>query len=309
MENSKKTIHFIGIGGSLMHNVAIALHKLGFAISGSDEDVKEPSLAKLLKNNLLPQRPGFDANRIHAGLDYVIFGRLTQKDNPELLKAQQIGLKVFTCPEFIHEFAMHKQRVVVVGSHGRDVVAHMMMHVLRSIDRKTDCLIARAGHSDYDVVLTDAPVIIIDGSESPSTPLYHTPQFIKYKHHIGVLTDITWNEETSSLNENDFIRQYDLFADATPKGGMLIYHESDKIAVVICDKERPDVLYIPYKGHPVVNDSGRDYLIGAGKEKVAINFSGHQHLGYCSAAFEGLKRIGVTNDQFYHAMASYKAPE
>jgi len=308
MENNKK-IHFIGIGGSLMHNVAIALHHLGFTVTGSDDDVKDPSRSKLLKNNLLPQHTGFDADRIQAGLDYVIFGRLTQKDNPELLKAQQLGLKVFTCPEFIHEFALHKQRLVVVGSHGRDVVAHMIMHVLRSLGRKTDCLIARAATSDYEVELSNAPVIVIDGSESPSTPLYHTPQFIKYKHHIGVLTDITWNEETSALNENDFIRQYDLFADATPKGGMLIYHESDKIAAVICNKERPDVLYIPYKAHPSAHDGGKDYLIGAGKERVAVNFSGKQNFTFCSAAFEALKKIGVTSDQFYKAIASYKAPD
>lgn len=304
--NKGKKIHFIGIGGSLMHNVAIALQQLGYTVSGSDDEIREPSRAKLLKHNLLPSASGWNAAHIDNSIDYVIFGRLTQKDNPELLKAQQMGLPVFTCPEFIHELTENKQRIVVVGSHGRHIVANMMMHVLRYHQRKVDALVGRADGNDYEVVLSDAPVIVIDGSESPSTPLYHTPQFLKYKHHIGVLTDIIWNETSSPLNENDFIRQYDLFADATPKGGMLIYHESDKIAAVICNKERPDVAYIPYKAHPSAHDGGKDYLIGTGKERVAVHFNGKQNFLHCSAAFEALKKIGVTTEQFYKAIATYR---
>jgi UDP-N-acetylmuramate: L-alanyl-gamma-D-glutamyl-meso-diaminopimelate ligase len=149
-------------------------------------------------------------------------------------------------------------------------------------------------------------VIVIDGSESPSTSLYHTPQFIKYKHHIGILTEIAWNEATSSLNENDFIRQYDLFADTTPKAGILVYNESDKIADVISNKERADVLNVPFKAHAGITEGGKDYLIGANKERIPVNLTGKQNLIYISAALETLKKMGITPEQFYAAIHSFK---
>jgi UDP-N-acetylmuramate: L-alanyl-gamma-D-glutamyl-meso-diaminopimelate ligase len=302
----KKRIHFIGIGGSLLHNVAIALQQLGHPITGSDDEIMEPSRSKLLKNNLLPQKPGWFPEQIDKSIDAVIFGRQTQKDNPELVKAQQVGIKIYTCPEYIHEFAQDKQRIVVVGSQGRDMVASIMIHVLQFYKRPVDYIIPTESKRDYHVKLSKAPVIIIDGSESPSTTLYHTPQFIKYKQHIGVINDIEWNSENTSLNENDFIRQYDLFADATPKGGILIYHESDKIAGVICNKERSDVQYISYKIHPGSADGGKDYLLYNGKERAEIKVNGKTNFIRVSAALEALKKIGITQEQFYKAVSSFE---
>jgi UDP-N-acetylmuramate: L-alanyl-gamma-D-glutamyl-meso-diaminopimelate ligase len=302
----KKKIHFIGIGGSLLHNVAIALQQLGHSVSGSDDEIIDPSRSKLLKSNLLPQTAGWFPERIDKSIDAIIFGRLTLKDNPELLKAQQLGLKIYTCPEYIHEFAEHKQRIVVVGSQGRDIVASIMVYVLEYYKRQVDYVIASQSKKDYQVKLSKAPIIIIDGSESPSTPLYHTPQFIKYKQHIGIINDIEWSPDNTSLNENDFIRQYDLFADAAPKSGILIYHESDKIAGVICNKERTDVLYIPYKSHPIASEGGKDFLLGNTKERVPIQISGRTNMIKVSAALEALKKIGITQEQFYKAIPGFR---
>ncbi|HEY5823037.1 MAG TPA: Mur ligase domain-containing protein [Cyclobacteriaceae bacterium] len=302
----KKKFHFIGIGGSLMHKIAIALKELGHTITGSDDEIVDPSRSKLLNSNLLPTSTGWHPERIDKSLDVVIFGRHTLKDNPELLKAQQLGLKVYTCPEYIYEYSFDKQRIVVVGSHGRNMVASMMIHVLRYHNRQVDHVISTSSGKEFTVKLSKAPVIIIDGSESPSTTLYHTPQFIKYKQHIGILTEIAWNPETSNLNENDFIRQYDLFADTTPKGGMLIYKESDKLASVICNKERPDVLYIPYKAHASAAEGGKDFLVGSDSKHVPVQLSGKQNFQYFSAAYEALKKIGITPEQFYKAIPSFK---
>jgi UDP-N-acetylmuramate: L-alanyl-gamma-D-glutamyl-meso-diaminopimelate ligase len=302
----KKKFHFIGIGGSLMHQIAIALKEQGHLIAGSDDEIVDPSRSKLLNSNLLPASTGWHPERIDKSVDVVIFGRHTLKDNPELLKAQQLGLKVYTCPEYIYEFALNKQRIVVVGSHGRNVVASMMIHVLRYHQRKVDYVISTASGKEFTVELSEAPIIVIDGSESPSTTLYHTPQFIKYKQHIGILTEIAWNPVTSNLNENDFIRQYDLFADTSPKGGILIYNDSDKIAAVICNKERPDVLYIPYKAHASASEGGKEFLIGSSKERVPTQLSGKQNFLYYSAAYEALKKIGITPEQFYKAIPSFK---
>jgi|SRR6478736_4610120 len=302
----KKKFHFIGIGGSLMHKIAIALKEQGHTISGSDDEIVDPAKAKLLSSNLLPSSIGWHPERIDKSVDLVIFGRHTQKDNPELLKAQQLGVKVYTCPEYIYEYSLDKQRIVVVGSHGRNMVASILIHVLSYHNRPADHVISTASGKEFSVKLSKAPVIIIDGSESPSTTLYHTPQFIKYKQHIGILTEIAWNPETSNLNENDFIRQYDLFADTSPKGGMLIYKESDKIASVICNKERPDVLYIPYKAHASAVEGGVDFLITHDNKKVPVQLSGKQNFLYFCAAYEALKKIGITSEQFYKAIPSFK---
>ncbi len=183
----KKKFHFIGIGGSLMHKIAIALKERGHTITGSDDEIVDPSRSKLLASNLLPQSTGWNSERIDKTVDVVIFGRHTLKDNPELLKAQQLGLKVYTCPEYIYEYSIDKQRIVVVGSHGRNVVASMIIHVLKYHNRAVDYVVSTSSGKEFTVKLSKAPVIIIDGSESPSTTLYHTPQFIKYKQHIGIL--------------------------------------------------------------------------------------------------------------------------
>jgi UDP-N-acetylmuramate: L-alanyl-gamma-D-glutamyl-meso-diaminopimelate ligase len=301
----KKKFHFIGIGGSLMHKIAIALKELGNTISGSDDEIIDPSRSKLLNSNLLPSKTGWYPKQIDKSIDAVIFGRLTLKDNPELLKAQQLGLKVYTCPEYIYEFALNKQRIVVVGSQDRNVLASMLIHVLRFHNRPVDFVVSSSSGKAFSVKLSDAPVIVIDGSESPSTTLYHTPQFIKYKQHIGILTEIAWNPATTNLNENDFIRQYDLFADASPKSGMLIYNESDKIASVICNKERADVLDIPYKAHPSVTEGGKEFLTGPNKEKIPVQLTSKQHFLYYSAAYEALKKTGITSEQFYKAISSF----
>lgn len=302
MEPNKK-FHFIGIGGSLMHNVAIALKQLGNTISGSDDEIVDPSRSKLLSNNLLPEKAGWFPERIDKSIDIVIFGRHTKKDNPELIKSQQLGLKVYTVPEYIHDFSQDKQRLVVVGSAGRNIVASMIVHVLKKLNKPVDYLVSN--QNDYLINFSSAPVIVIDGSESPSTTLYHTPQFIKFKQHIGIFTDIAWNQENTNLNENDFIRQYDLFADTTPKGGVLIYNESDKLASVICNKERADVQYISYKAHASTSEADKDYLVNSHKERIAVAMSGKQNFLYYSAAFEALKKIGVTPEQFYQTISSF----
>jgi UDP-N-acetylmuramate: L-alanyl-gamma-D-glutamyl-meso-diaminopimelate ligase len=136
-------------------------------------------------------------------------------------------------------------------------------------------------------------------------PVYHTPQFIKYKHHIGVLAEIR-KDPGNTMSENDFIRQFDLFADATPRAGTLIYWELDKIASVICNKERPDVQYVTYKTHPATSEGGKDYLVNQRKERIPVSSSGKQSLLQMSAALEALKKVGITQEQFYKAIPSYE---
>lgn len=258
--DQKKKYHFIAIGSNATSHLAAALKQLGHDITDT----------------------------IDKSIDGVIIGEQTNRSTPELLKAQQLGLKIYTVPEFIYEFARNKQRLVIVGTNGRTEIASMIIHVLKALGHEVDYVLS--DERSNSVSLSDAPLIVIDGSASRASAVYHTPQFIRYKHHIGVMSEVVYDPE-GALSENDFIRQFDLFADGTPKGGILIYWEQDKIASVISNKERADVLYVPYKA--------------LAKEKVPVTFKDPKSLFYVSAAFEALKKIGVTPEQFQKAITSY----
>ena len=272
--DQKKKFHFIAIGSSATNHLATALKQLGHTITTSDEAT------------------GWNPDTMDKSLDGVIIGEQTNRSNPELLKAQQLGLKTYTVPEFIYEFAKNKQRLVVVGTSGRSEIASMIIHVLKSMNREVDYVLS--DERANSIRLSDAPLIVIDGSASRASAVYHTPQFIRYKHHVGVMAEVEYDPK-GSLSENDFFRQFDLFADGTPKGGILIYWELDKIASVISNKERADVLYVPYKAHA--------------KEKLPVAFADKKSLLNVSAAFEALKKIGVTTEQFYKAIASYEGAQ
>lgn len=267
--DKKKKYHFIAIGSSATNHLAAALRQLGHTITTSDETTGS-------------------SEAMDKSVDGVIIGEQTNRSNAELLKAQQLGLKIYTVPEFIYEFAKNKQRLVVVGTSGRASIASIIIHVLKSINRQVDYVLSDERANSFS--LSDAPLIVIDGSASRASAVYHTPQFIRYKHHIGVMAEVEY-DPNGALSENDFIRQFDLFADGTPKGGILIYWEQDKIASVISNKERADVLYVPYKAHP--------------KEKLPSSFSDKKSLLNASAALEALKKVGVSSEQFYKALSTY----
>jgi UDP-N-acetylmuramate: L-alanyl-gamma-D-glutamyl-meso-diaminopimelate ligase len=300
--DQRKKLHFIAIGSSETYHLAAALQERGHVISTSDDQLHTDIRSKLDLKKLVPAELGWHPEKIDRTYDAVIIGTQTNKNNPELLKAQQLGLKIYTGPEYIYEVARNKHRIVVVGSVGRANIASIIVHVLRFNNRSFDFVLSDGAAKP--IQLSDAPLIVIDGSESRSSAVYHTPQFIKYKHHIGIFAEVR-KEPGNTLSENDFIRQFDLFADATPKAGVLIYWELDKIASVICNKERPDVLYAPYKTHPGASEGGKDYLINHRKERIPVAVTGKQALVQMGAAFEALKRVGITQEQFYKAIPSY----
>jgi UDP-N-acetylmuramate: L-alanyl-gamma-D-glutamyl-meso-diaminopimelate ligase len=304
--DQRKKLHFIAIGSSETYHLAAALQERGHVITTSDDQLTSDIKARLEPRKLSPEKAGWHPDKIDKSYDAVIIGTQTNKSNPELLKAQQLGLKIYTGPEYLYEVARNKHRIVVVGSVGRALIAAVIVHVLRFHKRSFD--FALSDRTEKPIQLSDAPLIVIDGSESRSSAVYHTPQFIKYKHHIGIFAEVR-KESGNTLSENDFIRQFDLFADATPKAGILIYWEQDKIASVICNKERPDVLYVPYKTHPGASEGGKDYLINHRKERVPVAVTGKQAFVQLSAALEALKKVGITQEQFYKAIPSFSTTQ
>jgi UDP-N-acetylmuramate: L-alanyl-gamma-D-glutamyl-meso-diaminopimelate ligase len=308
MQLKKQKIHFIAIGGSVMHNLAIALKAAGHLVTGSDDEIFEPSSSTLSKHGLLPPKEGWFSEKIDKSLDIVMLGMHASKDNPELIKAQSLGLKICSFPEYIYEHSRDKQRIVIAGSHGKTTITAIIIHVLNHCKRKFDYVIgARVRGIENTVRLSeDAPIIVIEGDEYLSSALDPTPKFLRYQHHIGLISGIAWDHYNVFPNEEDYVRQFDLFADQTPKGGTLIYCEQDSLSLMIGKKERPDVSEVTYKSHPHVSDNNSHFYLTESKERYPINLFGTHNYQNISGAKEVLKKIGVTNTQFFEAMATFQ---
>jgi UDP-N-acetylmuramate: L-alanyl-gamma-D-glutamyl-meso-diaminopimelate ligase len=192
-----------------------------------------------------------------------------------------------------------KQRIVITGSEGTLLLAHITRHIL-NVNKHTYDYFENGEYTEME----GAAVSIIVASERLSGS-DRIPDFLKFNHHIGVICNIRFTTKNGFTTEDEYIRQYDLFADATPKGGILAYCEQDPIATVLCNKERPDITYLPFKAHPHTIEAGKQYLLSSSKEKLPFNVSENHHLQYVGGAKEVLKKIGITPDQFYHGIVSY----
>lgn len=307
MQQKKQRIHFIAIAGSVMHNLAIALKQAGHEITGSDDDVFEPARSALAKHGILPDREGWYPEKVTETTDVVMLGMHASPDNPELMKARELGLRIYSFPDYIYEQSLDKQRIVIAGSHGKTTITAIIIHVLTHCKRKFDYVIgARVRGIDQTVKLSDAPVIIIEGDEYLSSPLDPTPKFLKYHHHIGLISGIAWDHANVFPTEEEYVKQFDLFADQTPKGGTLIYCDQDSMALIIGKKERTDVAAISYKSHPHGSDVQGNHFLIFNKEKFPIKVFGSHNFQNISGAREVLKKIGVTTEEFFSAITSFE---
>jgi UDP-N-acetylmuramate: L-alanyl-gamma-D-glutamyl-meso-diaminopimelate ligase len=290
-----------------MHQLALALQRQGFEVSGSDDEIYEPAKSALHAAGLLPRNLGWSEENIHAGLDLVIMGMHAKADNVEYLKAKALNIKIYSYPEYVYETAEHKQRIVIAGSHGKTTVTSMIMHVLKYHNRKFDYLVgAKVPGFDYSVQLShDAPIIVLEGDEYLASAVTREPKFLLYKHHIGVVTGVAWDHMNVFASEHNYVRQFDHFADNTPKGGILIFNEDDAIASVICRKEREDVTPIEYTAHPAEIIDGETYILHDGK-KLKMHIFGQHNMQNVSAAKNVCLKIGITEEMFYEAIPHFK---
>lgn len=304
--SKSQRIHFIAIGGSVMHNLAIALKNQGHTITGSDDEIFEPSRSALEKAGLLPKSEGWNPDGIDASLDVVILGMHARKDNPELLKAQQLGLKIYSFPEYIYNHSIDKQRVIIAGSHGKTTITGIVVHVLNYFNRSFDYVIgARIKGVDNPVKLSDAPLIVIEGDEYLCSAIDPTPKFLRYQHHIGLISGVAWDHANVFPTEEEYLKQFDKFADQTPKSGILIFCDTDPMVSVVGNKQRNDVTSVPYKAHPHAVENGQEYLTN-GKERIPIKIFGNHNLQNINGAKELLKKIGISTEQFYKAIQSFE---
>lgn len=300
-------LHLIAVGGSIMHNLALALHRRGAHVTGSDDEIFEPARSRLAAAGLLPPAEGWDPARVTAGLTAVIVGMHARADNPELLRAQELGLKVYSFPEYIYEASRDKQRVVIGGSHGKTSITALILHVLKFHNQQFDYAVgAQLTGFDLMVQLTeDAPVIIIEGDEYLASPVDRRPKFHLYQHHIGVISGISWDHINVFPTEENYREQFRIFADMTPKAGVLIYDRDDEQVQLVTVPTNPDVTYLGYGPHEHVIREGRTFLLTKKDEEVPVQVFGVHNLRNISAAREVCKQLGIKSKDFYKAVETF----
>jgi UDP-N-acetylmuramate: L-alanyl-gamma-D-glutamyl-meso-diaminopimelate ligase len=305
---SSRKIHFISIGGSVMHNLAIALHQKSFIITGSDDEIYEPSVSRLAKHQLLPAAMGWFPEKITEDLEAVILGMHAREDNPELKKAQELGIKVYSYPEYIFEHSVDKQRVVIAGSHGKTTITSMILHVLNYNKRVFNYLVgAQIEGFDNMVKLSDeAPLIVIEGDEYFTSPLDKTPKFMHYQPHIVLISGIAWDHYNVFPTWESYVKQFELLAESIPKAGAIIFDQTDDMLDVIGQKERPDVLSLPYEAHPFKIENGHTFLMTSEQGDVPLLVFGEHNMKNISGAKAVCERLGITDEAFYTAIQSFK---
>ncbi|MGQ0828327.1 MAG: UDP-N-acetylmuramate--L-alanine ligase [Bacteroidota bacterium] len=303
-------VHFIAIGGSAMHNMAIAMHKKGFNVTGSDDEIFEPSKSRLAKLNLLPAKEGWDVSNIHKGLDAVILGMHARADNPELLKAQELGLKIYSYPEYIYEQTKDKTRVVVGGSHGKTTITAMILHVLNYYKIDCDYLVgAQLEGFDTMVKLTkEAKIAVIEGDEYLSSPIDRRPKFHLYKPNIAILSGIAWDHINVFPTFGNYVQQFKIFIDMIEEGGSLVYCKLDNQVKKVCEAARNDIKKFPYgiPEHKIENG----VTVITNQQLPATSYQleifGEHNLMNLNGARLVCNQIGVSDDQFYEAISSFK---
>ncbi|HKG05720.1 MAG TPA: Mur ligase domain-containing protein, partial [Pedobacter sp.] len=297
-------IHFIAIGGSAMHNLAIALHKKGYQVTGSDDVIFEPSGSRLARYGILPKFMGWDARNITNGLDAVILGMHALKDNPELLKAQELGLKIFSYPEYIYEQTKDKLRIVIGGSHGKTTITSMILHVLNFYERDFDYLVGAqlAGFDTMVKVTAAAPLIVIEGDEYLASPIDRRPKFHLYKANIGVISGIAWDHINVFPTYADYTRQFGIFIDTIQPDGKLIYCSADRDLNDLVESSEASVEKIGYNipDHKVLD--GITYLL---PDETPLKVFGDHNLMNLNAAKLVCAQLDINGDQFNDAIASF----
>lgn len=306
--NNIRKIHFISIGGSVMHNLAIELHLKGFLVTGSDDEIYEPSSSRLAQYELLPEKTGWFPEKVTDDLEAVILGMHARQDNPELAKAKELGIKIYSYPEYIFEQSQNKQRVVIAGSHGKTTITSMVLHVLKFTNRQFNYLVgAQLDGFENMVKLSDeAPLIVIEGDEYFTSPLDHTPKFMHYQPHIALISGIAWDHFNVFPTWESYVKQFELLADSIPKAGSIVYDETDDMLDVIGQKERTDVVSIAYNVHPNKIENGKTILITAEQGEVPVLVFGDHNMKNISGARIVCERVGITDEEFYSAIQSFK---
>jgi len=299
-------VHFISIGGSVMHQLAIALKRKGYTVSGTDDEIFEPSRTNLLQEGLLPVVLGWQPDLVSANLDAIILGMHARADNPELIKAKELGIKIYSFPEYIFHESQQKQRIVVGGSHGKTTTTSMIMHVLRFLSFDFDYLVgAKLDGFNQSVNITNAPVIVCEGDEYPASAIERKPKFHFLFPHVAILTGIAWDHINVFPTFDFYLEQFVIFINKIETGGLLIYNSSDPVLeTLVKDHPRADIRYQAYAVPTHTIDNGKTTVTIEGVSGNLKVFGNHNLMNLL-AAYYACKTLSVTASDFVRAISSF----
>ena len=302
-----KKIHFIAIGGSAMHNLAIELFLKGFEISGSDDKIFEPSFSNLKKHNLLPSKLGWDKNKINKKIDIVIIGMHAKKDNPELIESLKQNIKIFSYPEFLHEYSKFKTRVVIAGSHGKTSISSMVLHVLKYNGISLDYMLGAQldGFENMVNLKEENDFILIEGDEYFSSPLDLKSKFLWYKPNIALISGISWDHINVFPTFEDYVNQFKKFINSIVPGGVLVFNKSDQILNRIVNESKNSIRKIPYN-LPKFKIDNTVTLLETEFGEVPLMIFGKHNLENLSGAKWITQLFGVDSNDFYEAISTFK---
>tara|TARA_B100001093_G_scaffold180346_1_gene172968 strand:+ start:8278 stop:9642 length:1365 start_codon:yes stop_codon:yes gene_type:complete len=299
-------VHFIAIGGSAMHNLAIALHKKGYEVSGSDDNIFEPSRSRLEKYGLLPKKLGWYKSKINLEIDFIILGMHAKSNNPELLEAQNKNIKVVSYPEFIYEMSKEKTRVVIGGSHGKTTITAMVMHVLNSCGIESDYMVgAQLEGFDTMVHLTDDnDFIILEGDEYLASAIDKRPKFHLYKPNIALISGISWDHINVFPTQENYKEQFKIFLDSIIDGGVLVYNGLDEDVKQVSEDCQKSIRKLEYSMPEYEIINGQTFLI-SDEGKLPLKIFGDHNLSNLSGAKLICQLIGIQDDQFFGSIISF----
>lgn len=302
-----KNVHFIAIGGSAMHNLAIALKLKNYNVTGSDDEIFNPSKGRLEKYSLLPSKIGWNADNISSEIDEVIVGMHARADNPELLKAQDLGLKIYSYPEYIYEQTKEKTRVVIGGSHGKTSITSMILHVLNHLEINHDYMVGAQleGFECMVKLSKDAEIAVLEGDEYLSSPIDRRPKFHLYQPNIALLSGIAWDHINVFPTFENYVEQFEIFINKIEKNGSIIYFEGDKNVASVSKNARTDITQKPYRTPEYSIENGITSVTIEG-EKYALEIFGEHNLQNLKGAQLVCNQLNVSTPNFYRAIQSFK---
>jgi len=300
-------VHFIAIGGSAMHNLALALHLKGDRVTGSDDEIFDPSKSRLATHGLLPESYGWFPEKITSDLDSVVLGMHAKEDNPELIKAQQLGLKIYSYPEFLFEQSKEKTRVVIGGSHGKTTITSMILHVMHYHSKDVDYMVgAQLEGFDVMVKLThDNDFIVLEGDEYLSSPIDRRPKFHLYKPNIALLSGIAWDHINVFPTFEYYLEQFNIFVDSIVEGGSITYNMEDQEVKKVVNSSENTIRKFPYQTPDYYVEKGMTFL-QTNEGPMPIEVFGDHNMNNLAGAKWICLHMGVSEDDFYEAISSFK---
>ena len=300
-------IHFIAIGGAAMHNLALALHLKGDTVTGSDDVIFDPSKTRLEARGILPKAFGWYPDKITSNLDAVVVGMHAKADNKELLKAQDLGLKIYSYPEFLYEQSKFKTRVVIGGSHGKTTITSMILHVLHYFNRDVDYMVgAQLEGFDVMVKLTDEnDFIILEGDEYLSSPIDSRPKFHLYKPNIALLSGIAWDHINVFPTWDIYVEQFKIFIDSIIKGGSITYNIEDAEVKKVVENSENTIRKFPYQTPDYIVENGIT-ILETDEGSMPIEIFGKHNLNNLAGAKWICQQIGIDENDFYEAISTFQ---